>query len=62
LHDLAADFHVLWSRGREEAALRFIREDEAEATAARLALVAATASVIRSGLGVIGVTPVDEMR
>jgi arginyl-tRNA synthetase len=62
LHDLAADFHVLWNRGREDATLRFIRGDEPEATRARLALVATTASVIRSGLAVMGVTPVEEMR
>ena len=62
LHDLAGDFHVLWNRGREDTTLRFIREDEPEATRARLALVAATASVIRSGLAVMGVTPVEEMR
>jgi arginyl-tRNA synthetase len=62
LHDLASDFHVLWNRGREDATLRFIRGDEPEATRARLALVAATASVIRSGLAVMGVTPVEEMR
>jgi arginyl-tRNA synthetase len=52
----------LWNRGRDDSTLRFIREDEPAATAARLALVAATASVIRSGLGVMGVTPVEEMR
>ncbi|MBL6455257.1 arginine--tRNA ligase [Belnapia sp. T6] len=62
LHDLAGDFHVLWNRGREDTTLRFIRGDEPEATRARLALVAATATVIRSGLGVMGVTPVEEMR
>ncbi len=62
LHDLASDFHVLWNRGREDATLRFIRGDEPAATRARLALVAATASVIRSGLAVMGVTPVEEMR
>ncbi len=62
LHDLASDFHILWNRGREDATLRFIRGDEPEATRARLALVAATASVIRSGLAVMGVTPVEEMR
>ena len=62
LHDLAGDFHVLWNRGREDTTLRFIREDEPEATRARLALVAATAMVIRSGLAVMGVTPVEEMR
>jgi arginyl-tRNA synthetase len=62
LHDLAGDFHVLWNRGRDDSALRFLRADEPEATRARLALVAATAGVIRSGLAVMGVTPVEEMR
>jgi arginyl-tRNA synthetase len=62
LHDLAADFHVLWNKGREDATLRFIQGDEPEATRGRLALVAATAAVIRSGLAVMGVTPVEEMR
>ena len=62
LHDLAGDFHVLWNRGREDATLRFIRESEPVATRARLALVAATAMVIRSGLQVMGVDAVQEMR
>jgi arginyl-tRNA synthetase len=62
LQDLAADFHVLWNRGRDDATLRFIRGDEPAATRARLALVAATAGVLRSGLAVMGVTPVEEMR
>jgi arginyl-tRNA synthetase len=59
---LASDFHVLWNRGRDDSTLRFIRAEEPEATRARLALVAATATVIRSGLRVMGVTPVEEMR
>jgi arginyl-tRNA synthetase len=42
--------------------MRFIREDAPAETRARLALVAAMAAVIRSGLGVMGVTPVEEMR
>ncbi|MGY4800109.1 arginine--tRNA ligase [Teichococcus aerofrigidensis] len=62
LQDLASDFHILWNRGRDDATLRFIRAGEPEATGARLALVAATALVIRSGLKVMGVTPVEEMR
>jgi arginyl-tRNA synthetase len=62
LQDLASDFHVLWNRGRDDSTLRFIRAEDPEATRARLALVAATATVIRSGLGVMGVTPVEEMR
>lgn len=62
LQDLAADFHVLWNRGRDDSTLRFIRADEPEATQARLALVAATAAVLRAGLSVMGVEPVEEMR
>jgi arginyl-tRNA synthetase len=62
VQDVAADFHVVWNRGRDDSTLRFIREDEPEATRARLALVAATAIVIRSALAVMGVTPVEEMR
>ena len=62
LYDLASDFHMLWNRGKDEAALRFLQKDRPEETLARLALVAATAVVIRSGLAVMGVTPVEEMR
>ncbi|WP_439548548.1 arginine--tRNA ligase [Falsiroseomonas sp.] len=62
LQDLASDFHVLWNRGRDDSTLRFIRAEEPEATKARLALVAATATILRSGLAVMGVEPVEEMR
>lgn len=62
LYDLAADFHMLWNRGRDDAALRFLRADAPEETRARVALVAATAMAIRSGLAVMGVAPVEEMR
>ena len=62
LYDLAGDFHMLWNRGNTDAALRFLRADQPAETLARLALVAATAVVIRSGLAVMGVDPVEEMR
>ena len=62
LYDLASDFHMLWNRGREETALRFLQPEDAVGTKARLALVAATAVVIRSGLRVMGVRAVEEMR
>jgi arginyl-tRNA synthetase len=62
LYDLAGDFHMLWNRGREDTTLRFLQPDQPEETFARLALVAATAVVIRSGLAVMGVDPVEEMR
>ncbi len=62
LYDLASDFHMLWNRGRDDAALRFLIEDRAAETGARVALVAAVATVLRSGMRVLGVTPVEEMR
>jgi arginyl-tRNA synthetase len=62
LYDLAADFHMLWNRGRDDAALRFLQPEQRSETLARIALVAATATVIRSGLAVMGVAPVEEMR
>jgi arginyl-tRNA synthetase len=62
LYDLAADFHMLWNRGKDDATLRFLQADRPAETLARLALVAATAVTIRSGLAVMGVTPVEEMR
>ncbi|HVZ06545.1 arginine--tRNA ligase [Rhodopila sp.] len=62
LYDLAADFHMLWNRGRDDTTLRFLQAEYPTETRARLALVAATAIVIRSGLAVMGVEPVEEMR
>jgi arginyl-tRNA synthetase len=62
LYDLASDFNMLWHRGNEESALRFIQETNLAGTMARLALVEAVATVIRSGLAVLGVAPVEEMR
>ncbi|MGC9270009.1 arginine--tRNA ligase [Acidiphilium sp.] len=62
LYDLAGDFHALWNAGRTETTLRFIQTEAPDATRARLALVAATAVVIRSGLAVMGVAPAEEMR
>ncbi|HJS84405.1 MAG TPA: arginine--tRNA ligase [Acetobacteraceae bacterium] len=62
LYDLAADFHMLWNRGKDDSTLRFLQAGRQAESLARLALVAATAVVIRSGLAVMGVTPVEEMR
>ena len=62
LYDLAGDFHMLWNRGRDAATLRFLQPDRPAETLARLALVEATAITIRSGLAVMGVEPVQELR
>ncbi len=62
LTDFAASFHGFWTRGNEDASLRFIVPGDEAATRARLALARAAALVIASGLAVMGVTPVEEMR
>jgi arginyl-tRNA synthetase len=61
LQDVAAQFHILWNKGRDEATLRFILASDPALTRARLALVRGVAIVVASGLAVIGVDPVEEM-
>jgi arginyl-tRNA synthetase len=62
LYDLAAAFHGLWNKGKDETRLRFLIDDDRELSLARLGLLRAVVGVIASGLGIFGVTPVDEMR
>lgn len=61
LNDLASDFHVLWSRGRDDSSLRFLIEGDRELTLARLAMLAAVRQVLALGMRIIGVRPVEEM-
>ncbi len=62
MYDVAAGFHALWNKGKDDTTLRFIKADDSPLTLARLALVRAQALVIASGLGVFGVEPKEEMR
>ncbi|MGP1356605.1 arginine--tRNA ligase [Roseicyclus sp.] len=61
LYELASEFHALWNRGNAQASLRFIQEDDAATTRAKLALIRAVAIVISNGLGILGVTPAEKM-
>ena len=61
LYDLAAEFHGLWNKGNAAPELRFFQEDDAQATSGKLCLISAVAIVISNGLGILGVTPVDQM-
>jgi arginyl-tRNA synthetase len=61
LQEVAAQFHLLWTKGKDEATLRFLVAADPDLTCARLALVRAVAFVIASGLAVFGVEPVEEM-
>ena len=62
LYDLASAFHALWTRGRDLPHLRFIINNDAEITIARLALVQGVVGVLASGLSVLGVSAPVEMR
>ena len=63
LQDLSATFHSLWAKGtRDNISLRFLSKGNLPLTLARLAMVKALATVIASGLRVMGIKPVQEMR
>ncbi len=62
LYDLASDFHALYNRGNDVPALRFVQEGDSDTTQAKIALIRAVAIVISHGLGILGVTPAEEMR
>jgi arginyl-tRNA synthetase len=61
LYDLASDFHALWNKGKESPHLRFILQDSAQTSLARLALLRAIRYVLANGMRILGVKPVDEM-
>ena len=62
LYDLASDLHGLYHLGKSDKSLRFVNESSQSATHANLALARAVSIVISAGLGILGVTPAEEMR
>ncbi|MBT4710033.1 MAG: arginine--tRNA ligase [Alphaproteobacteria bacterium] len=62
LRDLASHFHALWTKGKEDGSLRFLIDGDTELTLARMALVRGCMTGLAVGLGIIGVTPVEELR
>ena len=62
LYELASDLHALWNKGNDVPELRFLQEDNTSASQAKIALAKAVSVVISAGLGILGVTPVEEMR
>jgi arginyl-tRNA synthetase len=62
LYDLASSLHGHWNKGKEQPELRFINDKNRELTLARLGLVRAVASVLKSGLGITGTEAPVEMR
>ena len=61
LYELAGDFHSLWNKGSENDELRFIQENDHEATCTKMAMISAVLVVISSGLGILGVKPATHM-
>jgi len=62
LYELSSLLHGQWNRGRDLPDLRFINQENAHLTCARLALVKGIASTIASGLAIIGASAPVEMR
>ena len=62
LEQLASNFHVVWNVGNNNQDFRFIIPGNIELTRARAALGRAVAIVLASGLSVIGIKAVEEMR
>jgi arginyl-tRNA synthetase len=62
LYELASEFHAQWTRGKDSPHLRFIIQTDPTLTAARLALVQGVATVLYSGLALLGVGAPEEMR
>jgi arginyl-tRNA synthetase len=62
LYELASDLHGHWNKGNDDPSLRFFQDGDAGTTAAKIALARAAGVVISAGLGILGVTPVEEMR
>ncbi|MCB2128329.1 MAG: arginine--tRNA ligase [Rhodobacteraceae bacterium] len=61
LFELASELHALWNRGNDDSSLRFV-QDDAATSQAKIALARAAGVVISAGLGILGVTPAEEMR
>jgi len=62
LYELASEFHGLWNKGNEDTSLRFIQDGNPAVSQAKIALARSVSVVICSGLAILGVTPVEEMR
>jgi arginyl-tRNA synthetase len=62
LYELASELHALWNKGNELPDLRFIQEGDVATSQSKIALARSVAVVISAGLGILGVTPAQEMR
>lgn len=61
LAELAAAFHAMWNAGIDDPQRRFILKDDAPLSHARLALANAIGQVIRNGMALMGIEPMQQM-
>ncbi|CAO5677170.1 MAG: Arginine--tRNA ligase [Holosporales bacterium] len=62
LYELAGHFHALWNAGKDNVHLRFIDESNETLTQSRLALISGIALILQSGLELLGIQALEEMR
>ena len=62
LYELASELHAHWNKGKETPELRFINNKNVDITLARLAMLRAVASILLSGLSIVGADAPQEMR
>ncbi|MFK7867330.1 MAG: arginine--tRNA ligase [Alphaproteobacteria bacterium] len=61
LQMLAASFHGLWTQGKSNYQLRFIDENDTDASLLRIGLVRAVQSVLANGLHLLAVDPLESL-
>ena len=61
LIDLAGAFHNYWSKGNLDSKMRVVNEEDIDLTAARLTLLNCISKVIKLGLDILAITPVEKM-
>ena len=62
LFDLASEFHSLHNLGKTSPEMRFWQPENHDLSQTKIALIRAVAVVLSAGLGILGVTPMQEMR
>ncbi|HTG37602.1 arginine--tRNA ligase [Sphingomonas sp.] len=62
LYDLAAEFHAAWNAGNDDPSRRYVIAGDVTLTQSRLYLADAIGQIIRSGLAIMGVEAVEEMK
>lgn len=62
LQRLAYAFHSLWQKGKGSNTLRFLQADQRPLSHGRMALLRCIASILASGLHILGISPKEEMR